>query len=187
MERVRPVKRRNAEKTKARILAVAQDTFATLGYSHAGIRDIAARADVSSPMVLRYFGTKAGLFEAALIDAMKLEELLAVEREKFGQFLIAVFSDDSREVKPPSIVALAAGDPEARDIAGRVAGQYVVKPLAKWLGGNDAEARALEIISLAMGFVLCTRHLPLIPIGKRTDEKLAARFAQRIQDLVDPA
>jgi len=57
-------KRRNAPKTKAKILAASQEAFAELGYSQAGIRDIAAIAGVSSTLLLRYFGSKPALFRS---------------------------------------------------------------------------------------------------------------------------
>lgn len=178
-------KRRNAQQTRARILASAQEAFAQLGYSQAGIRDIAALAGVSSPMLLRYFGSKAGLFEAALIDAMRVENLLGTERSRFGKHLIGLFLDVDLDIKPPSIIALSTGDPQARDIATRVAEEHVVRPLAKWLGPPDAHARALEIVTLAMGFVLCSRQFPLVPVKSGTGKKLAVWFAQSIQAIVD--
>jgi len=87
--------------------------------------------------------------------------------------------------KPPSIVALSIADPDARSIATRAMEERVVRPLAKWLGPPDARARALEIIILSMGFVLCTRQLPLMPVTKGFDRKLARWFAQTIQAIVN--
>src|SRR5271167_4329388 len=106
-------KRRDAPRTKARILAAAQEAFSKLGYSQAGIRDIAAMAGVSSPMLLRYFGSKAGLFEAALTEAMRVENLFDRGRARFGERLIKLFLDVDLDIKPPSIIALSAGDSEA--------------------------------------------------------------------------
>jgi AcrR family transcriptional regulator len=178
-------KRRNAPKTKAAILTAAQEAFAVLGYARAGIRDIGAIADVSSTLLLRYFGSKAGLFEAALVDSLRLEGLFALGKERFGERLIALFQDVELDIKQPSIIALSIGDGESREIATRVTEERVLKPLAKWLGPPDGRTRALQIIMLGMGFVLFTRLIPLMPATKGIDRKLARWFAQTIQAIVD--
>jgi AcrR family transcriptional regulator len=182
---IKKPKRRNALQTKANILAAAQQAFAEHGYAQTGIRDIAALADISSPLLLRYFGSKAGLFEAALIDAMQVEELFGAARDKFGEHLTNLFMDAKLDIKPPSIIALSTGHVDARDIATRVTDVHVIEPLAKWLGPPDARARALQIVIIAMGFVLCTRQFPLMPTRKGIDKKLAKWFAQTVQAIVD--
>lgn len=178
-------KPRNAAKTKARILAAAQQVFSEQGYAQAGIRGIAVVADTTFPMLLRYFGSKAGLFEAALIETVRVEDLFKGSRTKFGENLISLFLDTALELKAPSIVALSTGHSDARDIATRVIAERVVDPLTIWLGPPDAHARALQIIMLAMGFVLFTRQFPLVRVGKGIDKKLAKWFAQTLQAIVD--
>lgn len=183
-----PPKRRNATQTKAKILAAAQQAFSETGYSQSGIRDIAAIADVSSTLLLRYYGSKTALFEAALIDTMPIAELLAgTERSQFGDVLARAFLDKKLDIKPPSIIALAAGDADARDVATRVIDEHILAPMAKWLGPPDAQARALEILILAMGFVLFTRQFPLVPGSRGADKKLARWLADSIQAIVDRA
>jgi AcrR family transcriptional regulator len=178
-------KRRNAPGTKAKILAAALHAFAEHGYAQAGIRDIAGMAGISSPMLLRYFGSKAGLFEAALIEAMRVETLFEERRDRFGEHLTGLFLDATVDIKAPSILALSTGHPDARDIATRITDHHVVEPLAKWLGPPDAHARALQMVMLAMGFVLCTRLYPFMAARKGVDKKLAKWFAQSLQSIVD--
>src|SRR3546814_3955666 len=102
-----PPKRRNAIQTKAKILAAAQQAFSETGYSQSGIRDIAAIADVSSTLLLRYYGSKTALFEAALIEAMPIADLLATpELSRFGEVLARAFLDTRLDIKPPSIIVL---------------------------------------------------------------------------------
>lgn len=178
-------KRRNATQTRAKILAAAQKAFSKHGYSQAGIREIAAIADVSSPMLLRYFGSKAGLFEAALIDAMRMEELLNNGKEGFGEHLAKLFLNRELEITPPSMIALSTSDPEAQEITTRVTEEHVIGPFAKWLGSPNARARALEIMLLSTGFVLYTRQLPDLFATRGTDKTLAKWFAQSVQAIID--
>jgi AcrR family transcriptional regulator len=181
----KPPKPRNAPKTKAQILAAAQDVFAEIGYAQAGIRDIAARAGVTAPMLLRYFGSKIGLFEAALTENMQVENLFSVERAQFGAHLASLLVDSTRDFKSPSIVALSSGDADARDIATQATNRHVVEPLAKWLGPPDARSRALQIVMVGMGFVLYTRQFPLLSVGNGADRKTAQWLAQTVQAIVD--
>jgi AcrR family transcriptional regulator len=185
MDTLKKPKRRNAPRTKAKILTAAQKSFSEHGYAQVGIRDIATIADVSSPLLLRYFGSKAGLFEAALIDAMRMDALFELGRDHFGEHLTRLFLDPDLDIKPPSLVALSIGDADAREIATRVTEEHVLTPLAKWLGPPDARVRALEIILLSMGFVLYTRQLPLMSVTKGVDKKMAKWFAQTVQAIVD--
>ncbi|TGD72281.1 TetR/AcrR family transcriptional regulator [Mangrovimicrobium sediminis] len=180
-----PIKRRNATKTRARILAAAQACFARSGYSRSGIREIAALADVSSPMLLRYFGSKAGLFEAALTDAVRIDELLQVDRTQFGAHLAKLFTDAALDLTPPAMIALSTGDDEASEITRRVAEEQLVRPLAAWLGTPDGRVRAVEIFMLSTSFVLYTRQLPLLPASGPSRRKLAAWLSETVQAIVD--
>jgi len=179
-------RRRDAERTKATILEAAQRLFAEHGYPQTGIRDIAQVASTSSTLVLRYFGSKAGLFEAALRASMPLDHVtLDADRSRLGEKLAALFMTRELEIRPPSIVALATGDAEARAIATRVLQEEIIAPMARWLGPPEPQARALEILILAMGFVLFTRQFPVIGTSKAQEKKVAAWLAESIQEIVD--
>ena len=55
---------RRSDATRARILRAARAEFAAVGYQRATIRGIAAGADIDPSLVMRYFGSKAELFDA---------------------------------------------------------------------------------------------------------------------------
>ncbi len=180
-----PPRRRNAGQTRAGILTAAQKAFSELGYAHAGIREIATIAGVSSTLLIRYFGSKAGLFEAALIDAMRMGELLQHEKKGFGDHLVRLFLNTGLEITPPSMIALATHDPEAREITTRVIEEHLLPPIAAWLGAPDGRARALQIMLLSTGFVQYTRQLPTLFAARGAEKKLAKWFAQTVQAIVD--
>lgn len=176
-------KQRDAPRTKAKILAAAQKVFSEQGYGQAGIRDIAAIAGVSSTLLLRYYGSKAGLFEAAFREAIHLEQLFALPKAEFGERLAALISGPTLDLQGPSMITLATGDAEAREVVARVTEELVIVPLAKWLGSPDGRARAVEIISLNVGFVLCTRQIPMAARG--ADKTLTKWLARALQAVVD--
>ncbi|WP_317929649.1 TetR family transcriptional regulator [Halioxenophilus sp. WMMB6] len=178
-------KRRNAEKTKASILLAAQQLFAEQGFSQTGIRDIAARAGISSPLLMRYFGSKAGLFEAALIDAVRIETVLTPTKAGFGERLAMLFTDSEINITPPAIIALSVGHPDAQEIATRVVSEYVIQPVAEWLDGTDKVARATEIFMLATSFVMYSRQIPVIGKSEHKGRSVNEWLAGTVQAIVD--
>ena len=62
---------RDAERTRAELLAVAAATFAEHGYSGARVDDIAERTRTTKRMIYYYFGGKEGLYRAVLEDAYR--------------------------------------------------------------------------------------------------------------------
>lgn len=62
---------RDAERTRARILAAATTEFAAHGLAGGRIERIAHRAEVNVRMIYAYFGDKAGLFDAAVAEALR--------------------------------------------------------------------------------------------------------------------
>lgn len=60
--------RRSTAEVRQRLLEAARDYFQTRGYTGASVRDIAGRADVMESVLFRHFGTKAQLFERAILD-----------------------------------------------------------------------------------------------------------------------
>lgn len=60
---------RDADATKARILAAAKAEFARLGLGGARVDEIADKAEANKRMIYHYFGNKEDLFTAVLEDA----------------------------------------------------------------------------------------------------------------------
>ncbi|MGX1702195.1 TetR/AcrR family transcriptional regulator [Microbacterium sp. NPDC055357] len=62
----RPGRRPGDNRTQDVILSAARELFSRDGYAGASLRAIAAAADVDPGMIRHFFGSKDGLFEAAL-------------------------------------------------------------------------------------------------------------------------
>jgi AcrR family transcriptional regulator len=72
--------RSDGEITSRRILETAGPLFATLGYAETSSKAIAQKAGVSLPSINYHFGSRAGLYQAALADAhAKLVSLSALQ------------------------------------------------------------------------------------------------------------
>jgi TetR/AcrR family transcriptional regulator, regulator of cefoperazone and chloramphenicol sensitivity len=62
----RPVSHGRGEDTSRRILLAAIEVFAEEGYEGASTRSLAGRAGVNAPAIQYYFGSKEGLYRAAI-------------------------------------------------------------------------------------------------------------------------
>lgn len=179
-----PPRRRNAAATKAQILAAAQQAFAELGYSQTGIRHIATLAGIDSALIQRYYGSKAGLFEAALSDAIPRFHDMEIERPQLGERLTAEFLANLFDLRAHSMIVLSAGDTEAREICERTLNTQAIAPLAEWLGPPNARARAIRLVMLTTGFMLFTRQVELMPPEDAIESGTSAWLSQLLQDIV---
>src|SRR5215467_7747685 len=80
--------------TKTKVMEAALHLFAERGYAAASVRDIAALAGVTKPVVYYHFGSKAGLYQALLdqcldisLEALKAAAQGATVREKLVRFI----------------------------------------------------------------------------------------------------
>jgi len=178
-------RRRDAPKTKANILAAAQKAFSEMGYSRAGLRDIAAIAGVDSALITRYFGTKASLFEAALSDAINMESILAMDRDKFGEIVASSLNSPHLDIKAARMGALSTGDLVAQKITAKVTETRAIAPLARWLGPPNARGRAAAITTLCMGYLFCTRQFPfVVPLQRADKEDFTLWLGRTVQAIV---
>ena len=67
----RPEPQRDAERTRAELLAVATEVFAQYGYSGARVDEIAERTRTTKRMIYYYFGGKEQLYMAVLENAYR--------------------------------------------------------------------------------------------------------------------
>lgn len=174
-------KRRDAVKTRARILNAATEAFAGHGYAKAGIRDIAASAGVAPSLLVRYFGTKAALFEEALTYGIYTHSIFTRNRKNFGERMARMIAGNDDRIT--SMMVLAIADPESKAIARRVSRRHVLEPLAEWLGPPNAYVRAQQMVSLFTGFALQMHHLADTPVPPDS----VRWIARLLQDIVDGA
>jgi len=173
-------KKRNAAATRARILAAAQAVFAQNGYTQAGIREIAKEADVATSLLLRYFGSKAALFEEALLNAMYAQGVFERDKVKFGERMAQLLVTDG-DTNLSGMIVRSSGDAQAKEITAMVTKTYAIEGLARWLGPPNAHARAMNIMILCTGFVVHCHQIPIGPAQKGTVKWLA----KALQDIVD--
>src|SRR3954469_12565840 len=82
---------RNAQETRADILAAARTRFGTDGYERTTLRAIAADVGVDAALVIRYFGSKQDLFAAAAEFTLDLPDLSGVDPDDVARVLLPSF------------------------------------------------------------------------------------------------
>ncbi len=67
---VKPVKRRNAKKSKKLILDSATKLFSKKGYSRTSMDELATMCDLNKAMIFYYYKSKQGLYEAVIVEVL---------------------------------------------------------------------------------------------------------------------
>jgi AcrR family transcriptional regulator len=152
-----PARRRQAEQTRAQVLAAARRLFESRGYAGTTMRDVATGAHVSVQTVELAFGTKSALLDAvvdvalagddepvAVLDRPWVAELeQATAPELVAAFADAVAAGASRVGSLLAAVGPAAhGDPAVAALAQRLDRQRMV--LARWLVDGVVRRDALD-------------------------------------------
>jgi TetR/AcrR family transcriptional regulator, regulator of cefoperazone and chloramphenicol sensitivity len=98
--RFRPGTHQRGEDTQRRILDTAIDVFAVEGYEGASTRSLAEQAGVNLPAIQYYFGSKEGLYRAAIEHIIReMDESLAPVADRVEAALTG-------DLAPPQLLAL---------------------------------------------------------------------------------
>ena len=158
-------RQRDAERTRTAILDAAQTLFSTRGFPNTGVREVADLAGVNSALVGRYFGSKEGLFRAALERVIDITPILTEDRRhRFGVDMVAGLFDTQDALGPLAMMILSAADPAAHAVSVELLQKNVIAPLARWLGPPDGEGRAARLNILWSGFLTSWKLLPIQPL-----------------------
>jgi AcrR family transcriptional regulator len=125
-----PARRRQAEQTRARILAAARDLFRSAGYAATTLEAIASSAQVSAKTVEAAFGSKRGVL-AALVDPLAsagpprelVDQIRAARDPRHRLRLVAELTRRAYEASVPEFELMrgaAAVAPEVSAVAGQV-------------------------------------------------------------------
>ncbi len=189
VKRARVTRKRDAATTRAAILAAARQAFSGSGYDSVGVRDIAAKAGVTAALVNRYFGSKKLLFSEAVLEAKGIGELLTGDRRTAGARLAAMMLDKDPHGKgggdPLLAILRSAPDPEAAGVVREWLQKVMVGPIAKWLGGPDAETRASVMVSTLLGFIILRQAIALPGLSAGRGDALREMMSASLQSQID--
>lgn len=173
---------RRSDATRAAILSAARERFAAEGYDRATIRAIAAVAGIDPSMVMRYFGSKEGLFVAAAQFDLQLPDLTVLPREEVGRALVAHFL--GRWEGDDALQALLRAGVTSDDAAERMRSIFVeqLAPAVTALGGaEDLHVRAGLVATQVLGFALCRYILGWPEVTGMDRERVLAWLGPTVQ------
>ena len=162
----RPAKTLKSQRTRAALLQAAQELFAAQGYERTTVRDVAARAAIDPAMVMRYFGSKEGLFARATAFDLQLPDLTQVARQRIGATLVAHFLEIWEGARSNgslvSLLRAAASSDDAAAAIRTIFGGQVVPMLARVVPPDELFTRAGLVATQIMGLAV-TRYVLKVP------------------------
>ncbi len=176
---------RRSDVTRAAILDAARRRFAQDGFHKATIRAIAADADIDPSMVMRYYGNKEGLFDAALDIDLGLPDLSLVDPDSFGEVLARRFLEiwetpPSNEVLMTLLRTVVTDESMVERVQQLFATQAM--PMVLRVGDPaDAPHRAGLVVSQILGLALCRYVLRIPSVVALTHDELVADVAPTLQ------
>jgi AcrR family transcriptional regulator len=173
-----------SEGTRRAILDAARATFAAQGYEGATIRAVAARAGVDASMVMRYFGSKAGLFTAAVTMDLQVPDLRSAPASRRGEVVVRHFISRWEDpVHDDELIALLRTAVTSEIVAGQlqaVLSQLITEPIAA-LGDEQAAERGTLIAAQLLGLALVRYILRIEPLASLPADDVVAAVAPSVQ------
>lgn len=178
-----------SEPTRRAILAAARRTFAARGYEQTTIRAVAADSGIDASMVMRYFGSKAGLFAAAATTDLEAPNLTPVPAAQRGEFIVRHFIERwERSPGDDTLVFLLRTAVTNDTVASELQTNFnrvVTAPIVA-LDVPHPERRGSLIGTQLLGLALCRYVLHLEPIASMAPEDVIAGIAPVVQLQLDP-
>jgi len=182
----RRVAPRSSTGTRANILDAARHRFASDGFHRATVRAIAADAGIDPSMVMRYYGSKAALFAAAVDVDLRLPDLATVPRRRLGTTLVAHFLDRwERAADADALLLLLRSAATDEAAAARLkeifAGQLA--PAVRRIEPDAARARerAGLVATQMLGLALCRAILRIPPVVEMSADAIVAHVGATVQ------
>jgi AcrR family transcriptional regulator len=188
----RPKRRRgpraDAADTRGAVLQAARARFAAHGYDGTRLRDVAADADVDVALVSYFFGSKDGLFAAAMTlpinPARIVEELVAAGTDHLGERLARTMLARLDAADGGALVGLvrsAASNEQAAALLRGFVEREVIGRLARTIDAPEPELRAALAGSQVVGLIMARYVVRVRPLAEADAETLARAIGPTLQ------
>jgi AcrR family transcriptional regulator len=171
------------------ILRAARKLFAVRGYEGATMRAIAAEAGVDAALVVHFFGSKAGLLEAAVDwpfdPEVEMSKLLADGRHPVGRRLAELFvrAWDEEGTRDPilTLIEAASTEPQAAALLSEFLRRRLYGHLMERLGVDHADLRAELTVSQLIGLGMARYVLRFEPLASAEPDQIVDWIAPTLQ------
>jgi AcrR family transcriptional regulator len=172
---------------RERIIASSRIEFSKAGYDEIGIRELAQAAGVDPAIVIRTCGSKQELFAAVADRTFAFDEGFEVSLDEFGTFLARHLvgkmdgEDGLREEQDFNLLLRSAASHTAGPILAAGLQAKFVAPLARIIGGEDAEMKAALLTACTLGYATMRVALCSEVLNSGDREVLAERLGRVLQ------
>ncbi|UMO99508.1 TetR/AcrR family transcriptional regulator [Amycolatopsis sp. EV170708-02-1] len=179
---------RSGLESKQRILRVARELFHEHGYGGTTVRMIAAAAEVDPAMVFYFFGTKQGLFSAAIEMSgdvpPAVEALFDGDLGTIGERVVRTLVEnlDKSDRTPLMMLTRSApADPRSEELLREFIDREITGRLAALLDTPDAALRAGMVNVQILGLAVARYLVRIEPIASASVDELVATFGPLVQ------
>ncbi|WP_158889141.1 TetR family transcriptional regulator [Amycolatopsis anabasis] len=187
-EHSRPGRWRTGAESKQRILEAARVLFREHGYGGTTVRAVAAEAGVDPAMVFYFFGTKQGLFGAAIEMSPDLppaiEAIFTGDLEGIGERVIRTLLENLDKSDRTPLVLLTRSAPthdQSEALLREFIDREITGRLAALLDAPDAALRAGMVNVQLLGLTVARYVLRIEPIASAPIDELVTRFGSVVQ------
>jgi AcrR family transcriptional regulator len=181
-------RRPGASGSRDRILAAARERFAAAGWEPTTIRGIAAAAEVDPALVMHYFGSKEGIFRAALEfpvePAEVVPKLLAPGLEGLGERMARFFMQlwESPEGQPLlGVLRSAVTNEQGAALLREFVSREVLGRVAAALEVDEPRLRASLAGSQLIGLAILRYVVKIEPAASASPDVIAAWVGPTLQ------
>jgi len=185
-----PGRRPGASTTREDLLAAARAEFAASGYDRATVRAIASRAGVDPAMIKHHFGSKQGLFAAAVALPFNPADLVADiftgNRDHLGQRLALAFLtmwDTAGGDAAVSLLRTAMHSKQATEqLRSFLIEEVMRRGFTELMGWTPAAQWRANLVASQLVGLLVTRYIvQLEPLASAPREEIARAVGLNLQ------
>lgn len=186
----RPGRRPGPTTSKSAILTAARREFADRGFEHATVRRIAAQAGVDPAMISHHFGSKHGLFLAALqthLDpSARIAEVIdgpeAARGERLVRLLLEIW-DSPTGSAAAAMLRTAVQHEATRDTVREFALDQIFAPMLRGIPLDPAEReRRTALVATQLIGLIFARYIFELPALVEADhDQIAADVGPTVQ------
>ncbi len=177
-----------SERTRQRIRDAAAKLFAARGYERTTVRDIAEMAEIDPTMIIRYFGSKDGLFAETAGFDLSLPDIVAVPPHRLGEVAVRHFLSRWEGGSEQSGLAVLLRSAASNEMAAArmrdLFASQIMPMLAVLSPGRDTEHLAALVASQMLGLAFCRYILKLEPIASMTIDEVVALVSPNLQSIL---
>ncbi|MFC0106005.1 TetR/AcrR family transcriptional regulator [Kibdelosporangium aridum] len=184
----RPGRWRSGAESKQRILQTARELFGQHGYGGTTVRAIATAAGVDPAMVFYFFGTKQGLFAAAIEMSGNvppaIESIFTGDLGTIGERIVRTLLENLDKSDRTPLVMLtrsAPTDEQSETLLREFIDREITDRLAAMLDTPDAALRAGMVNVQILGLAVARYIVRIEPIASLSIDELVARFGPLVQ------